>query len=215
MSKLQSKGAFLLAGLLIGLLSGFVYFYFFQSSSTIDKKNDADSKPKINQQVVISKKDSSDKLTSKNNKDLTREYFKQSDNESFSNINSSLDLDGSEEISLLKEELISVKNIRVKCQVINTKNKSDSFLSEVSNIYEPKGDFMMIEFWKTPLNSKGYKMSRNKLLLYGTFPDDLDVIKLDDNLYLKNSKSAFRLEYSNEFKKMESVTEKSILARLN
>ena len=123
--------------------------------------------------------------------------------------------DDEENISILKEELIAVKNIRVKCDADVSSSKSDSVLSEISGIQNRSGDFMMIEFWKTPLNSKGYKMSRNKLVLYGANVQDLDVVKLDNNFYLKNNNSAYRLEYSNEFKRMEAVTEREILARLN
>ena len=120
-----------------------------------------------------------------------------------------------EEISVLKEELVSIRNVKVRCENDPSLNKSDSLIAELSGVHSRSGDYMMIEFWKTPLNSKGYKMSRNKLLLYGAVSENQDVFKLNNRLYLKNDFGVFKLEYSNEFRKLENVTESAILARLN
>ncbi len=127
--------------------------------------------------------------------------------------------DSEENINVLKEELVGVKNIVVK-DLDNSrpyKNSSDSLLSVMSGINEPKkNDFFMIEFWKTPLNSKGYKMSRNRVLIYG-LPEKADVsmVKMDDNYYLKNNSAIYKLNYSTEFKPMERITEGPILDKFN
>jgi hypothetical protein len=119
-------------------------------------------------------------------------------------------------ISVLKEELIAVKNIRVKSEIDNKSNKKDSLAAAVAGVVEKaSGDFMMIEFWKTPLNSKGYKMSRNKIMVYGLPEQEIDVVKIDDAYYLRHADAVYRLSYTNEFRKMEKVSEPAVLARLN
>lgn len=127
------------------------------------------------------------------------------------------DNSNAENISVLKEELISVKNIRVKTEADNKQNGKDSLAAAVAGVTEKaSGDFMLIEFWKTPLNSKGYRMSRNKVVLYGLPEQDVDIVKMDDVFYLRsNNNMVYRLTYSNEFRKMEKVSESAILARLN
>lgn len=131
--------------------------------------------------------------------------------------NSSLQLENPETINVLKEELVGVKNIYLKDfdSNRNYKSSSDSLLSTVSGISEPKKtDFFMVEFWKTPLNSKGYKMTRNRVLVYGlTDKPDIALVKVSDNYYLKNNSMVYKLNYSTEFKPMERVTENAILEK--
>jgi hypothetical protein len=121
-----------------------------------------------------------------------------------------------ENISVLKEELLGVKNIRVRIEADTKAMKKDSLAASVAGVADfASGDFMLIEFWKTPLNSKGYKMSRNKVVLYGVTEQNIDIVKLDDAFYLRNNQNVYRLNYTNEFHKMEKVSESAILARLN
>jgi hypothetical protein len=121
-----------------------------------------------------------------------------------------------ENVNVLKEELVGIKNVRIKTEQDKLTSKKDSALGAIAGIEEKaSGDFLIIEFWKTPLNSKGYRMSRNKIVLYGLPEQELEVIKLDDAFYLRNGFGIFKLVYSNEFKKMEPVSESSIIARLN
>ncbi len=126
---------------------------------------------------------------------------------------------GEENINVLKEELIGIKNVVVK-DFDNSrqyKSSSDSLLSAMSGINEArKNDFFMIEFWKTPLNSKGYKMTRNRLLVYGLQETpDIALIKIDDNYYLKSNSAIYKLSYSAEFKPMERTTEVAVLDKFN
>jgi hypothetical protein len=90
-------------------------------------------------------------------------------------------------------------------------------LSQMSGISPAKKtDFFMVEFWKTPLNSKGYKMTRNRVLIYGIKENaDLMMVKLDDDFYLKNNSEVYHLNYSTGFKPMEKVNESSLLQKLN
>ena len=121
-----------------------------------------------------------------------------------------------ENISVLKEELVGVKNVKVRGAENGKENKKDSLAASLAGVTESTGNEMIvIEFWKTPLNSKGYKMSRNKVLLYGMQQQNVDIVKLNESYYLKNNNTVYRLSYSNEFKKMEKVNEPAVLARVN
>jgi hypothetical protein len=124
-----------------------------------------------------------------------------------------------EHINVLKEELVGVKNINVRDIAAGSgyKSVSDSVLSAMSGISTAKKtDFFMVEFWKTPLNSKGYKMTRNRVLIYGMKENaDLVMVKLEDDYYLKNNSEVYRLNYSTDFKPMEKVNESTLLQKLN
>ena len=72
-----------------------------------------------------------------------------------------------------------------------------------------------IEFWTSPLNYKGYKMGKYKLVLYGiNATDDIKIYRLDDVIYLKNSAMVYQLDYVSDFKYYERITDETILSKL-
>ncbi|HTA61952.1 MAG TPA: hypothetical protein VK835_05830 [Bacteroidia bacterium] len=119
----------------------------------------------------------------------------------------------SDNYQVLKEELLSVKNIYVKTITpIEKTSSADSLAASLAGVTTPAAEeFFMIEFWKTPLNSKGYKMTRSRLLIYG-YPEkaDLALVKSSDGYYLRNNNLVYKLNYSSEFKPMERTADKGI-----
>lgn len=136
---------------------------------------------------------------------------------SVNNINDSAYTE-SETYRVLKEELQSVKNIYVKMLNPGPKTTSkDSLVASLAGITLPdEKEFFMIEFWKTPLNSKGYKMTRSRLLIYGyNEGKDLQLVKDEDRYYLRNNNIIYNLSYSAEFKPLERSSENGISEKFN
>lgn len=209
-------------GLSVGLLVGCLFFIFrldsyvrnFNLSLLRQKQN-------ISEQVIVSQKETGEKKSQEKNTYIAKSSLKK-ENASSSPKNESLislnDINDSAYISsdnyqVLKEELISVKNIYVKTITpIEKTSAADSMAASLAGVTSPAAEeFFMIEFWKTPLNSKGYKMTRSRLLIYG-FPEknDLALIKRNENYYLRNNKLVYRLNYSSEFKPLERNTESDV-----
>ncbi len=205
-------------GVSVGLLAGCLFFLFkldtyirnFNLSLLNQKQN-------ISEQVVSPKKEegdnqSKDKNAYKAKAEIKKESNIPSKNVSLISMNDITDSSyvNSDNYQVLKEELISVKNLYVKTLTPEEKTSSaDSLAASLAGVTNPpKEEFFMIEFWKTPLNSKGYKMTRSRLLIYG-YPEktDLALVKRDDNYYLRNNKMFYRLSYSSEFKPMERSSE--------
>ena len=94
-----------------------------------------------------------------------------------------------------------------------TRPNSAAVLAEVD---EPESESVQIEFWKTPLNSKGYRFSKNKVMLYG-FADfsNILVYEMDDLYFLRSSDQVFRLQYTADFKQPERVSDPKVLSKLN
>lgn len=208
-------------GVSVGLLAGCLFFLFkldtyirnFNLSLLNQKQN-------ISEQVITPKKEegnneSKDKNTYKAKTEVKKEGNIPSKNVSLISMNDITDSSyvNSENYQVLKEELISVKNLYVKTLTPEEKTSSaDSLAASLAGVTNPpKEEFFMIEFWKTPLNSKGYKMTRSRLLIYG-YPEktDLALVKRDDNYYLRNNKMIYRLSYSSEFKPMERSSESDV-----
>ncbi len=211
-------------GLSVGLLAGCLFFIFkldsyvrkFDMSLLTQKQNVSEQlvNPVKKDETKTQKENISDKKTSeKENTNTTKNQSLVS----FNDITDSSYING-DNYQVLKEELISVKNIYVRTVTpVEKVNSTDSLAASLAGVTTPSNEeFFMIEFWKTPLNSKGYKMTRSRLLIYG-FPEknDLALIKHNDNYYLRNNKLVYRLNYSSEFKPLERSTESDITEMFN
>ena len=211
-------------GLSLGLLAACLFFIF--KLDDYIRKIDFTSlnqKNKVTEETVNPKNQTADSEKNKEEKPAYKKTEggteKKSAN-SFISVNNITDstYNESENYRVLKEELQSVKNIYVK--VVSPKEKTsskDSMIASLAGVTMPDDkEFFMIEFWKTPLNSKGYKMTRSRLLIYGfNEASDLQLVKDADKYYLKNNNIIYSLSYSAEFKPMERITEGPILDKFN
>ncbi len=125
----------------------------------------------------------------------------------------------SDDVVVRKDELLSTKTLEViNMDPVAKMTGKDSLLQKVSGIKDDRSSskqFINIEFWSSPLNYKGYKMSKYKLILYGvSSPDGLRIFKLDDVVYLKSASFVYRLDASGDFKPYERISDESIINRL-
>ncbi|MDP2385519.1 MAG: hypothetical protein Q8M29_04050 [Bacteroidota bacterium] len=222
MNRFGKKIQLFVFGLSIGLLVGCLFFIFkfddFFSKATLFEK---ENKASVTEELVLNEnKDKTDRKNQVSSKKSTATDNTEPTNEvgASSKTTYTYTESADENINVLKEELIGVKNINVKDIEAGSdyKSISDSVLTVMSGISQnKKNDFFMVEFWKTPLNSKGYKMTRNRVLIYGLKENaDLSMVKLEDEYYLKNNSEVYKLNYSTDFKPMEKVYEASVLQKL-
>jgi len=212
-------------GLSIGLLAACLFFIF--KLDTYLRKIDFSAlspKNKVSEEILSQpgeKEKAGDKKENKvHAKKNEAQKEKKPENNSFVSVNNVSDTGytESETYKVLKEELQSVKNMYVKALGPKEKaNAKDSMIASLAGVSMPDDkEFFMIEFWKTPLNSKGYKMTRSRLLIYGfTEGDDLLLVKDADKYYLRNNKIVYSLSYSAEFRPMERANENDITGKFN
>jgi hypothetical protein len=229
MGKFSQKVQIFIFGASIGLLIASLFFIFkldnlfskvslFESGTKAEVHEEEISKEKT-EESKKSDASSNGSLSSSNNS--SKNSYVKSDSSFISSKSGYLNTENinyeEEDINVLKEELLSVKNITLKDFDGKQINKSDSTLYVMSGVNAGnKSDLYLIEFWKTPLNSKGYKMTRNRILIYGIKENsDLCVAKINEQYYLKNNTEIYHLNYSPEFKPMEKVNEENILKKLN
>jgi hypothetical protein len=217
--KFREKLQIFVFGVSVGLLAGCLFFIF-KLDSYVRKfdMNLLTQKQNVSEQLVNpNKTDEENKAQDKNNNksNTKKENNGSNKNQSLISFNDVTDSSyiNSDNYQVLKEELIAVKNIYVKTITpIEKTSSADSLAASLAGVITPAAEeFFMIEFWKTPLNSKGYKMTRSRLLIYG-YPEkaDLALIKRNDNYYLRNNNLVYKLNYSSEFKPMERTTETGI-----
>jgi hypothetical protein len=231
LSSLREKSQVFIIGLLIGLLvaGGFFVFklddYFkelnfykrfaetFESEKKATSSKDSSTEKEQDSKKVVKKT----KQQPNTNQSKTASTPEPTDS---SRIDSATVSTGSfsDEIVVKKDEMVTSKTMQViQLTPAATKNSKDSLLQKVSGIKEDNNSKQLfnIEFWTSPLNYKGYKMGKYKLVLYGVnATDDIKIYRLDDVIYLKNASIVYQLDYVSDFKYYERITDETILSKL-
>ena len=70
-----------------------------------------------------------------------------------------------EDLSIRREKL--VQKMWLNVYVLAEYENKDSLLKEALGINETMPSKLLVEFWESPLNFSGYKLSKAKLILYG------------------------------------------------
>jgi hypothetical protein len=126
----------------------------------------------------------------------------------------------SDNIVIRKDELLNVRTIELKnLDASESMSHVDSLLEKVSEIKDDRNNnrmnSMQIEFWRSPLNYKGYKLSKYNVILYGlTDTENLKIYTLNGILYMKNASTVYKLDYNSDFKPFERVTDEMITSSL-
>jgi len=125
-----------------------------------------------------------------------------------------------EDIVIQKDKMTasSVLQITDLSPLSASEKTSDSLLQKMSGIKDDRSvskKNIAVELWTSPLHYKGYKMSKNKLILYG-FPslDGIKLFKLDDVIYIKAASNVYRLEQTYDYKAYQHVDNPSIVNKL-
>jgi hypothetical protein len=193
-------------GLSIGLLLG-VAFFVFKLTDIFDS-----IKSLAKEQVIITEKKVDD--VSQNNYTSKENRFKinlgKNNKVNYHEVDSLIN----DDLKIASDELISVKNVKLISfeDIIQT----DTVPAKLAGVVSSNSNLYFVEFWKTPLNSKGYRFTKNKVMLYG-FVDyiNIDLYQLENSYYIKCSDQVYKLEYSSDFKPLERVVDAELLAKIN
>ena len=196
-------------GLSIGLIIGVGFFIFKMDDYFSKMKSAATKEIKVIEQPV----QQNEKEGQKNDKERYKISTKISPYTNYKEVDSLIkDEDG--EVNLAKEEFISVKNIKL---IDLDNNQKDTLAANLAGVNHNENTTMFfVEFWKTPLNSKGYRMTKNRIILYG-FSDFtlLNLYKVDDVYYLKSEEQVYKVSSNSEFMPMDKVNNSDLLTRIN
>ncbi len=78
-------------------------------------------------------------------------------------------------------------------QVENNNNETDKSIE-----YKPQ-QMLNVEFWKSPVNYKGYRYNTKKMIVYGMKPTDMVLIKVKGTLYIKSAGQYYKIEENDRF----------------
>ena len=209
LKKLKRKIPTFVFGLSIGLLVGIGFFVLKVNDLFNKLKESASEKITVIEKTVETTDE--DEKTKNNNR--FKINFKKSTKINYSEVDSLIKEDSG--INIASDELLTVKNIKI-IQIGEFIPSKDSSDIQKTRLDDTNSDLYFVEFWKTPLNSKGYRFTKNKIMLYG-FDDfsNLTLYEIDHSFYIKSSDQVYKLLYSSEFKQLDRVLDSELLAKIN
>ncbi len=111
------------------------------------------------------------------------------------------------EIIIKKDKLIFSKLLTIKMSE-SEEDKKKLFLDSIllgAKSYKKETNIILVEFWQSPVNFVGYKMSRNKIIIYGLpYDENISIEKIDnDKFYFKCKNLYYLMEYTDEFRPLK------------
>ena len=222
-----------ITGLSLGLVLGGAIIFFSQNTQIIKypievSQNTIESIVERVSGTMSAKQDSIDKANKKiNYKKFEKNNINQSKNDSLftsnqrDSLSNSIDTlnSSSEIIEVKKDQLMAQKNIEaLNFDAVDNKSNKDSLLQAASGIQIEKKNLKKVivntEFWKSPINYRGYKFVKNKLILFGIDAQDenLAMIIYDGSYFLKTINGVLRINFSEDFKSFDRINNPTISA---
>lgn len=131
-----------------------------------------------------------------------------------------------EDIVVRKDMLLSTRGIKViESKHIGT-DEEKSLAKETAEKLNPEAKLpsekeeqtektFAVEFWKSPINYKGYKFGKNKIVLYGIEePELIKLYSLGNTMYMEYGQTFFELELTNDFQPFTKLNDTQIISQL-
>ncbi|MEI6817688.1 MAG: sigma-70 family RNA polymerase sigma factor [Bacteroidota bacterium] len=139
-----------------------------------------------------------------------------------------LDTTSSGEMVVRKDELLFTiySKVAEKLAAADTlgENKEGLMANKTAEMLNPEAKLpkedakikvYQVELWKSPINYKGYKMQKNKVIIFGIEnPELIKLISFDEGIYLQSGPTFYLLIPSIDFRPFIKLKDKSILAEL-
>lgn len=147
--------------------------------------------------------------------DTTKDYYKNIE-ENSAVYDSLLSKNSSSEVNINRDQMVESLKVRVKYLKPEIHSPEDSLLNKMNSIKSgSKPSSIEVEIWESPIHYKGYKLGRNKLVVYGIDPSqDILLFDLNDYVLLQSGEVYYRLEKTSEFKNLKKFTDQAVISRL-
>ena len=201
--RLKRKIPTFVFGVTVGIILGGAFFIFKINDIFNKFKDNAKSEITVIEQQVSEEKEEGKKSTK--NKERFKIKTGPASKLNYKEVDSLIA--SSSDVNVAREEMLTVKSLKA-IHVTDSPTASDSL--------SRRDDPFFVEFWKTPLNTKGYKFTKNRILLYG-FVDFNSVLlfELNGTFYIRSNDQVYKIDPSASFSPLEKVIDSELLARLN
>ena len=123
-------------------------------------------------------------------------------------------------VEVKKDKLIFAKSYNIPgLEMFSADNpgRLDSLLTDnKSGSANNNKNLMKVEYWKSPINYKGYKTGKNKLVLFGI--DNFEMVSFrvfNKSLYMKYMSEYYLIDKTEDFKSLIPVSNQQLITQLN
>ncbi len=152
----------------------------------------------VKKEETLSSEDDTTSIINQNNEHLT---------DTSSNYNE-VNNNSPDEIVVAKDELLFAKIIKIE-GIDKNDSKKDALLDSLlinDKTKKPAANSIKVEFWRSPINYKGYKYSNNKLILFGIYMHEEAILESrNDKLYLNYENTFYLIEKADDFHPLMAV----------
>lgn len=125
-----------------------------------------------------------------------------------------------EDFFLMTDKLLATRTFVMKDlnpqKPRNSTEKLDSLIGNPPTRTNGIDNTYLVEFWESPINYRGYKMGRNRIVVYGIYlPDFVSLKQLNKNVFMKYLNDYYALDFTNEFKPLRVLKNESLIQELN
>lgn len=209
MQQIKRKIPTFVFGLSIGLLIG-IAFFLFKIDSIFNNLKSSLGSDKVT--VVEQKVESDEEKEKTKNKERFKIKVGNQSKVNYKEVDSIINSDAS--LNIVVDQLLSTKIVKV----INLSSdpSNDSLAQKIAGVNSLSSESYVIEFWKTPLNSKGYRFQKNKVMLYGVNDHtDLLLYQLEGRYFIKSFEVVYELAASSDFQPLLRVSNPELLSKLD
>lgn len=173
----------------------------------------------LNGKSIAENSDSSDQDDSSNNNSNHHNHDNDDDNSENDNDellpDDSLSVDYLLDDSLTGEDHIStekmIRSVQFPIVYLADEQPADTTMAELLGIEDVQSKSMFVEFWESPLNFEGYKLSKKKLVVYGLSPQfDYKVYKEGTNYYLSYQNVYYKMKETQDFLPFTEVAKSEV-----
>jgi hypothetical protein len=123
-----------------------------------------------------------------------------------------------EDVVVMKDQMLSSRSVEAKGKdnsLAVKNNKLDSLLTDETGQGKLMKSVFTVEFWKSPVNYKGYKKIRNKIVLFGVYQSDAVALRfMNKALYLSYQNNFYLIENTSDFKPLMPISNPQVLTQL-
>ena len=116
-----------------------------------------------------------------------------------------------------KDRLLSSMKITFQLEM-SDKRKKDQYLDSllIDDRSQLKGqNSIVVEFWNSPVNYKGYKMSKSKLILFGLQPiSDILIKQIESVVYMKYGAKIYKLIITDDFMPFQIISSDALINKI-
>ena len=211
---MRSSGSFV-SGILIGVLAAFGIFFLWQLGfdwlpfgETKSGNYDADTIVDLTLKRTSSRTVNGSKRNTKS-ADWEQGVSQFTDTSSIAYDSASLASDDAETIVVRRDELLSAASVTLV--PLSASSKTDTLLTLFQGGDPTVNPQIRIEFWKSPVNFRGYKFIRNTLVTFGLDPQERVKVFWDSGVfYLQSGSTTFRLNQTDRFLPFSIAAEESL-----